>query len=91
MAKKDMGDSGVFGDKKTMKTIPNSNTKLTGIAKAKSVGGKAVSGGIPSVPSIQADTMHGNTADDDAINQGALKGQKGLSVRRTSDGYMKKK
>lgn len=55
--------------------------------KAKAAAG---SSNMPKVPPVQADTLHGNVADEDAINQGALKGQKGLKVRRTSSGYMRK-
>lgn len=99
MAKRDMGDSGIFGDKKTMSTIPNVYNRgkplLTGIAKARSVGGKALAKGqseMPKVKPVQADTLQSGGIDNAGeISQGLFKGQKGLSVRRTSDGYMRKR
>ncbi len=61
-----------------------------GIAKARAAGGKALAKGV-AVPPVQADTLQSGGIDNAGdINQGLFKGQKGLKVRMTSDGYMKK-
>lgn len=92
-----MGDSGTWASPKDManwtalRKRSAAAEKLTGIAKARSVGGKALAKGMPAVKPPQADTLHSKIAEAGEINQGLFKGQRGLSVRRTSDGYMRKK
>ena len=103
---KNMGDSGTWGTPAEMAKFPNmyrDRTKeiaalkkpaLTGIAKARSVGGKALAKGqsaMPKVKPVQADTLQSGGIDNAGeISQGLFKGQKSLSVRPTSTGYMRK-